>query len=130
MQFTFEHLGLPARDPGALKDWYVRTLGGKLVLTGGTTAPVYFVQLSGMIFEIYQATRSLPDTADNKLAGLRHLALRVDSIEAAKAELELRGVKFTAAIGNAGGGGRVLFFEDAEGNLLHLVERPVGFAFY
>jgi predicted enzyme related to lactoylglutathione lyase len=26
----------------------------------------------------------------------------------------------------AGGGGRVLFFSDPEGNLFHLVERPVG----
>jgi hypothetical protein len=33
-------------------------------------------------------------------------------------------VKFTEAISPAAGGGRVLFSEDSEGNLLHLVERP------
>ena len=130
MQFTVEHIGLPARDTGALKDWYVRTLGGKMVFTDGQTPPIFFVQLSGAIFEIYQANRSLPDTADNKLAGLRHVALRVDSIEAAKAELEKRGVKFTEQIRPAAGGGRVLFFQDIEGNLLHLLERPANFAFH
>ncbi len=45
-------------------------------------------------------------------------------MDAAKAELEKRGVKFAEEIRPAAGGGRVLFFEDGEGNLLHLVERP------
>jgi predicted enzyme related to lactoylglutathione lyase len=31
---------------------------------------------------------------------------------------------FEDSIKPAGGGGRVLFFKDCEGNLLHLVERP------
>jgi predicted enzyme related to lactoylglutathione lyase len=39
-------------------------------------------------------------------------------------ELEKRGVNFTEEIRPAGGGGRVVFFKDGEGNLLHLVERP------
>jgi predicted enzyme related to lactoylglutathione lyase len=47
----------------------------------------------------------------------------VTSIEAAKSELEKRGVTFTEPIKPAGGGGRVLFFQDPEGNLLHFVER-------
>ena len=113
------------RDTVVTKDWYVRTLDGKMVFTDGKTPPAFFVQLpGGVLVEIYQANSSLKETADNKLAGWRHVALRVDSIEAARATLEKRGVKFTAAVGPAGGGGRVLFFEDPDGNLLHLVERP------
>ena len=46
----------------------------------------------------------------------------------AKAELETRGVTFTEEIRPAAGGGRVLFFKDGEGNLLHLVERPADFS--
>ena len=64
---------------------------------------------------------------NNKLAGFRHLALRVDSLDTAKAELEKRGVKFTEEIRPAAGAGNVLFFADGEGNLLHLVERPANF---
>jgi predicted enzyme related to lactoylglutathione lyase len=52
--------------------------------------------------------------------------LRVDSIETTRAQLSARGVSFTEEIKPAGGGGRVLFFKDEEGNLLHLVERPAG----
>jgi predicted enzyme related to lactoylglutathione lyase len=47
-------------------------------------------------------------------------------MDAAKAELTGRGVKFTEEARPAAGGGRVLFFEDLEGNLLHLVERPAN----
>jgi predicted enzyme related to lactoylglutathione lyase len=50
----------------------------------------------------------------------------VASIDTAKAELEKHGVKFSKEIRPATGGGRVLFFADLEGNLLHLVERAKG----
>ncbi len=124
MNFTIEHLGLPARDPIALKDWYVNTLGAQLAFHNGKTPPTVLLRLpGGVMIEIYAGESALPETADNKLNGWRHVALRVDSIEAAKAELESRGVKTTEEIKPAGGGGRVLFFSDPEGNLLHLVER-------
>ena len=76
-----------------------------------------------VMIEIYGGDFSLPQTSNNKLNGWRHVALRVDSVAAAKAELEKRGLKFTEELKPAGGGGSVLFFQDPEGNLLHLVER-------
>ena len=125
MQFTLEHLGLPARDPTALKDWYVNVLGADLAYADGRTPPAYFVRVSGgLLIEIYQGNFSLVETGDNKLNGWRHVALRVDSIAEARAQLERRGVKLAEPVKPAGGGGQVLFFSDLEGNLLHLVERP------
>lgn len=104
--------------------WYLKTLDGKLVYADGQTPPAFFVKLpGGMVLEIYQSHRTLPETADNKLSGWRHVALRVDSIVSAKVQLESRGVKFGAKTAPAVGGGNVLYFADAEGNLLHLVER-------
>ena len=124
MNFSVEHLGLPARDPAALKDWYARMLGAKVVFSNGQTPPAFLLALPGQfMIEIYGGDSSLPQTSDNKLNGWRHVALRVDSLDAAKVELEQRGLKFTEEIKPAGGGGRVLFFQDLEGNLLHLVER-------
>lgn len=127
MQFTVEHIGLPARDTVALKDWYSRMLNAEVIYTDGQTPPAFILRLPGdTLIEIYKANSSITQTCDNKLAGWRHLALRVPSIDAAKAELEQRGIVFTDQIKPAMGGGRVLFFTDLEGNLLHLVERPQG----
>ena len=125
MNFSVEHIGLPAGDPVALKDWYVRTLGAKLIFDNGQTPPAYFLQLpGGLMLEIYASDLEMKETANNNLAGFRHLALYVDSIEEAKGVLAQKGVSFTQPVKPAGGGGKVLFFADAEQNLLHLVERP------
>jgi catechol 2,3-dioxygenase-like lactoylglutathione lyase family enzyme len=124
MNIAIEHIAIPAADPAALKDWYERVLGAREVFNNGQNPPTCLIALGNVWLEIYAAEKSLADTANNRLAGFRHLALRVDSLAAAKAELERRGVKFSEAERPAAGGGRVLFFEDCEGNLLHLVERP------
>jgi glyoxylase I family protein len=130
VQFPVEHLGLAARNTVALKDWYVNTLGAQVVFADNSNPPTFFVRLTGgTMFEIYPSNTALPQTSDNKLAGLRHIALRVGSIESARAYLEARGVKFTELVKPAGGGGQVQFFQDCEGNLLHLVERPADTIF-
>jgi glyoxylase I family protein len=127
MNISIEHIGLPAKDATTLKAWYERVLGAKPLWDNGQTPPTCLLALGGAWVEIYPADKSRPETADNKLAGFRHLALRVDSLAAAKAESESRGVKFTEEPRPAAGGGQVLFFEDGEGNLLHFVERPQDF---
>lgn len=123
-KFSLEHIGLAAQDTTALKDWYERTLGARMVFCNGEPPPAYFMELPGGVWiEIYPAGFGVKEVADNKLQGWRHLALSVESIEDAKRELEGRGVAFSQPIKPAGGGGRVLFFQDPDGNLLHLVER-------
>ena len=124
MNFSVEHIAVPAANPTVLRDWYVRMLGARPVWDNGQTPPVCLIALPGAWLEIYAAAAALPERGNNKLAGWRHVALRVDSLDAAKAELSRRGVKFDDEVRPAAGGGKVLFFEDGEGNLLHLVERP------
>lgn len=127
--WTMEHIGLPATDPKALHKWYLSVLDAELVWADAEVL-VYFVRLAGgTILEICPCQRVLEDVRDNSVAGLRHLALQVESIDSARAQLECRGVVFPEEPKPAGGGGRVLFFADAEGNLLHLVERPSGSVF-
>jgi glyoxylase I family protein len=127
MNISVEHIAIPAADPAALKSWYEQVLGAKTVFDNGETPPAYLLSLGNVWLELYQAEAPLAERGNNKLAGFRHLALKVDSIAAAKTELESRGVKFTETIRPAGGAGKVLFFADGEGNLLHLVERPANF---
>ena len=127
MNSFVEHIAIPAANPAALSSWYERVLGARTIWENGQVPLACLVSLANVWFEIYQADAPLPGRANNNLQGFRHLALRVPSLDAAKTELESRGVKFTAEARPAAGGGRVLFFEDGEGNLLHLVERPAGF---
>jgi glyoxylase I family protein len=124
MIFSIEHIAVPAADPVALKDWYVRVLGARMIWDKGQTPPAFLIALGGAWLEIYEADGAPVERSDNNLAGWRHVALRVASLDAAKIELEKRGLKFSETERPAGGGGRVLFFTDGEGNLLHLVERP------
>ena len=127
MNFSVEHIAIPATDPVALRNWYERVLGAQPVWDNKQSPAACLLALSNVWLEIYAAEAPLAERGNNKLAGFRHIALRVDSIEAAKAELTRRGVQFEEEIRPAGGGGRVLFFKDCEGNLLHLVERPKDF---
>jgi len=127
MNFAVEHIGLAARDTVALKAWYAEVLGFREVFTDGKSPPAFLIDMAGgLLIEIYPGDTSTDVTGNNKLAGWRHLAVRVESIESARDELARRGVVFIEPIKPAGGGGRVLFFKDSEGNLLHLVERSEG----
>lgn len=119
-----EHFGLAAVDPRRLADWYLQVLGAREVWNDGKTPPAVFVEVpGGLVLEIYAAGATSNRTSDNRVAGWRHLALRVENLETARDLLAARGVVFNEQPKPAGGGGRVLFFGDAEGNLLHLVER-------
>lgn len=124
MELSLEHIAIPAADPKALKKWYEEALGAKLVFDNGQDPPTYLISLGQVWLEIYAAEAESPHRGNNRLAGFRHLALKVNSIATARTELEKGGVHFTEPIRPAAGAGNVLFFADCEGNLLHLVERP------
>ena len=129
MNFRPEHFGLAAANPIALKDWYVRVLDAEVICQLNQTPPAFMLRLAGGFWiEIYQGEFARAETGGNQLPGWRHLALRVDSLENVRIELVKRGIEFAEPIKPAGGGGRVLFFRDGEGNLLHLVERTSGSA--
>src|SRR5262245_30251353 len=117
MNFRPEHLGLAASDANALKDWYMRVLGARVVMQLGSSPPAYLLDLGGIWVEIYSA-ESTAGTLGNRVAGWRHLALRVENIDAARAYLSASGIPFPEPVKPAGGAGRILFFSDPEGNLL------------
>ena len=124
MKISLEHIGLPATDPVALKNWYEHVLGARTIWDSGENPPAYLVAFAGGGWlEIYAAKEKQSAPENNNLQGFRHLALRVDSLVAAKAEAIKRGVVFTKEPGPAAGGGQVQYFADPEGNLLHFVER-------
>lgn len=128
MNISIDHIAIPSPDPVALKNWYERVLGAREIFNNGQNPPTLLITLpGGGSFEIYAGEGAPENRGNNKLPGFRHIALRVDSLDTAKMELEKRGVIFSGEICPAAGGGRILFFADGEGNLLHLVERPKDF---
>ena len=120
MLFTgLEHTAIASANPKRLADWYVQNLNFVInfVYDGN-----YFVKApNGAMLEIIVAEGPAPETL-SRTPGLRHLAVAVSEFDAAYADLKAKGVHFTnEPFSNQGN--RLVFFTDADGNLLHLIER-------
>jgi len=112
-------------------DWIGATVG-----LHGVNADVVYLDLeSGPRIELIRYNRpqmDRPDGVDQPNApGLRHLAFRIEDIEATVARLRAAGVRFFSEIQRvpdsqvtyAGGiRKRLIYFQDPEGNLLELCE--------
>lgn len=118
-----EHTAISSPDPQKLAQWYVDHLEFHINFT---YAGNYFVKaMNGAMLEIIPADRPLaaPQTpANNKDGGIRHLAIANDDFDGAYALLKSKGVTFVGepfeTMGN-----RLVFFNDLDGNLLHLIQR-------
>jgi len=120
MLFTgLEHTAIASRAPKALADWYVETLGFVINFEYDGN---YFVKApNGAMLEIIPAEGLAPETA-MRTPGLRHLAVMVANFDEAHGALKASNVKFLGEPFN-NQGNRLVFFEDLEGNILHLIER-------
>jgi len=117
-----EHTAISSPDPQKLAQWYVDHLGFHINFS---YAGNYFVKApNGSILEIIPSEGSLPPQtmATNKNPGIRHLAIAIDDFDAAHEELKAKGVHFQSEPLN-NQGNRLLFFNDGDGNLLHLIHR-------
>ena len=115
-----EHTAIASPDPKRLAEWYVQNLEFRINYTYGGN---YFVRASnGTLLEI------IPSEGDRapqqmKDPGIRHLAIAVDNFDTAVEELRKRGIEFLTQPTEVQGN-RLIFFSDADGNYLHLIQRP------
>jgi catechol 2,3-dioxygenase-like lactoylglutathione lyase family enzyme len=115
-----EHTAIATPDPKRLAEWYAQKLDFRINYSYGGN---YFVRGSnGTLIEF------IPSEGDRapqlmKDPGIRHLAITVDNFDAAMEELTRRGIEFLAEP-IAIQGNRLIFFSDADGNYLHLIQRP------
>jgi glyoxylase I family protein len=117
-----EHLGIASPDPDRLAKWYVERLHFVMVYYNPASRTSFIKAPNGSMFEIIAAEgASAPFTRTTP--GLRHLAITVDEFEADYASLQAAGVKFLDDP-LIKGGNKVVFFEDPDGNILHLIQRP------
>jgi len=119
MFLGLEHTAIASPDPARLADWYVNKLDFRINFTYDGN---YFVRAAdGSMLEI------IPSQGDRaseqmKSPGIRHLAVSVADFDAALSELKKREVNFlTEPFNNQGN--RLVFFSDADGNILHLIQR-------
>ncbi len=114
-----EHFAIASPDPKRLAEWYVAHLSFRI---NHQYDGNYFVKApNGAIIEIIPAQGERGANA-MKTPGLRHIAISVDNFDAAMRELQSKEVKF-AGQPFENQGNRLVFFEDADGNLVHLIER-------
>jgi len=117
-----EHTAIATANPEKLAQWYVDYLGFHINFS---YAGNFFVKApNGSMLELIPAEAEMkPQTVANfKNPGIRHLAIAVDDFDAAHAQLKGKGVLFLGEpINNQGN--RLAFFNDGDGNILHLISR-------
>ena len=117
-----EHTAIASPNPEKLAHWYVDHLGFHINFA---YAGNWFVRApNGSLLEIIPAEGSRPpqNMANNKNAGIRHLAIAVDDFEGAYSHLKKLQVNFLGEPFELGTN-RLVFFNDGDGNLLHLIRR-------
>jgi glyoxylase I family protein len=115
----FEHVAIASPDPQRLAQWYVEKLGFIVNYNSGRT--VFVKSPNGSMIEIItsEGDRGRQTLKD---PGLRHIALAVDDFQPAYQSLKAAGVQFLDEPAEAKGNW-VVFFQDADGNYLHLIQR-------
>ncbi|MBV9084968.1 MAG: VOC family protein [Acidobacteriaceae bacterium] len=114
-----EHFAIASPDPKRLAEWYVEHLEFRI---NYEYAGNYFVKArNGVVIEIIPAEGER-HRSGMKTPGMRHIAISVDNFDSGYEELKRRGVRFTGEpFDNQGN--RLVFFQDPDGNLVHLIER-------
>ena len=114
-----EHSAIASSDPLRLAEWYRDVLEFRIVRTSGSK--VFLRGMNDALLEI------LPSVGERKPAGrtdpgICHLAIDVHDFDGAVNALKARDVSFLSEP-RPGPGNRMVFFEDLDGNILHLIFR-------
>ena len=114
-----EHTAIASPQPEQLARWYVDHLG--FVINFAYDGNYFVKAANGSMLEIIPSDgKAAPQKM--KDPGIRHLAISVDDFDRAHDRLKQLGVKFlTEPLSNQGN--RLVFFTDADGNILHLIKR-------
>lgn len=120
-----EHIAIASYNTAALKDWYMKIFGGKVVYDNGKGT--YFLQFAdGSMIEFVTATADKPEDVE-KTAGIRHIAFAVtpkafdEIVPMLKADDRVTEVH---DVSESAKGIKTYWFRDIEGNFAHLIYRP------
>lgn len=120
-----EHIGIVSKDTAALKDWYMKVFGGKVVYDNGKGT--YFLAFEdGSMIEFVSASSNKGDE-EERMAGIRHIALTVSAdafdeiVPVLKADERVEEVH---DVSENAKGLKTYWFKDIDGNFMHLIYRP------
>ena len=120
MGFTINHIHFKTPDPSKTAQWYIDTLGAKVVSQSDGTAGVrtYRLDLHGIPMNVtgYVAGQQL-----EQHYGLEHVALDTDEFDSMLQRLKVQGTRILEERSLADGR-RVAFFEGPEGVRLEILE--------
>ncbi len=131
-EFTFHHGGVSVPSLDEAIDWYGRVLGyevEKRFWIEAAGAEVAMLRKGALRFELFEVEGAapLPDErrhppSDLRTHGNKHVAFRVESLDAFLAEMEEKQVDIAFVVKEDFGAG--CFIRDCAGNLIEFVEEP------
>lgn len=131
-EFTFHHGGVSVPSLDAAVEWYDRVLGfavEKRFYIEAARSHTAMLRKGGLRFELFEVEGAapLPDDRrfpprDLKTHGNKHVAFRVDNLDAFLSEMEEKQADIAFVVKEAFGKG--CFIRDCAGNLIEFVEEP------
>ncbi len=117
-----EHTAIASPDPHKLAAWYVEHLDFVINYQSARSKTVFIKAADGSMIEIIEAAPATHPAEGMKAAGLRHLALAVADFDGTHGKLIGNGIHFLTEVQKVEGNTTV-FFQDPDGNILHLLHR-------
>lgn len=132
--FTFHHGGVSVPSLDDAIDWYGRVLGFELeerFYIDDAKAHSAFVRKGPLRFELFEVDGAAPLPADRRhppsdlmTHGNKHVAFRVDDLDAFLTEVEAKGADVAFVVREEFGRG--CFLRDCAGNLIEFVQEPAA----
>jgi methylmalonyl-CoA/ethylmalonyl-CoA epimerase len=131
-EFTFHHGGVSVPSLDDAIDWYGRVLGfdvEKRFWIEAARSHTAMLRKGPLRFELFEVEGAAPlpedrrqPPADLRTHGNKHLAFRVEDLEAFLTEMEAKGADLAFVVREEFGKG--CFLRDCAGNLIEFVEEP------
>ncbi|MCY1673093.1 VOC family protein [Novosphingobium sp. SL115] len=132
--FTFHHGGVSVPSLDAAIEWYGRVLGfevEKRFYIEAARSHTAMVRKGALRFEIFEVEGAAPLPEDRRIVprdlkthGNKHVAFRVEDLDAFLAEMEEKQADIAFVVREQFGKG--CFIRDCAGNLIEFVEEPAG----
>jgi catechol 2,3-dioxygenase-like lactoylglutathione lyase family enzyme len=116
MALKLNHVHLKTTDPKQTAQFYVDTLGAKLIGEAGSNG--YRLDLHGLMLNV---TRIVPTQTREQHYGMEHIAIDTDAIASTVEKLTASGAKVLEEM-TSGDGRKIYFLEGPDGVQLELIE--------